>query len=142
MKAGFDLLTEGSTAGAQFLFGSLSQVFILDHAMAPGPGGEMAPQAPFVVSAVFAFNVLPVIIFVAAVSAMLQHFGVIQAVVRGMAWLMRRTMKTSGAETFGAALLVFTGIESATALGGYLAKMTRSELLPSRRPTWRPSPRA
>lgn len=128
VKAGFDLLTEGSTAGAQFLFGSLSQVFILDHAMAPGPGGEMAPQAPFVVSAVFAFNVLPVIIFVAAVSAMLQHFGVIQAVVRGMAWLMRRTMKTSGAETFGAALLVFTGIESAAALGGYLAKMTRSEL--------------
>jgi CNT family concentrative nucleoside transporter len=45
-----------------------------------------------------------------------------------MAWVMRHTLKTSGAETFGAALLVFTGIESTAALGGYLQRMTRSEL--------------
>jgi CNT family concentrative nucleoside transporter len=45
-----------------------------------------------------------------------------------MAWLMRRTLKTSGAETFGAALQIFTGIESMPALKGYLQTMTRSEL--------------
>ena len=41
---------------------------------------------------------------------------------------MRRTLKTSGAETFGAALLIFLGIESVSALGGYLKGMTRSEI--------------
>lgn len=128
VKAGFDLLTESSGRGAAFVFGNLSRVFILDQALASGADGAMAPEAPFVVSAVVAFKVLPVIIFVAALAAMLQHLGIIQALVRGMAWLMRRTMKTSGAETFGTALLVFGGIESLSALRGYLKEMTRSEL--------------
>ncbi len=128
VKAAFDLLTESSGRGAEFVFGNLSRVFILEQALTPGADGAMVPEAPFVVSAVVAFKVLPVIIFVAALAAMLQHLGVIQALVRGMAWLMRRTMKTSGAETFGTALLVFGGIESLSALRGYLKEMTRSEL--------------
>jgi len=53
---------------------------------------------------------------------------IIQGVVRALAWVMRRTMKTSGAETFGASLLVFLGIESLAAVRGYLNDMTRSEL--------------
>ncbi len=124
----FDLLTAAAGEGASFLFGNLSRFFLLDRALLPDGAGEMAVQEPFAVNAIFAFNVLPVIIFVAGVSAILQHYGVIQAVVRAMAWLMRRTFKTSGAETFAAALLVFVGIESMTALGAYLKKMTRSEL--------------
>lgn len=128
VKGGFDLITSASAAGAEFLFGNLTRLFVLDRAMVLGPDGTMAPQEPFVVGAVMGFNVLPVIIFVAGLSAILQHFGVVQAVVRAMAWLMRRTLKTSGAETFGAALLVFTGIESAATLGDYVRRMTRSEL--------------
>jgi CNT family concentrative nucleoside transporter len=72
--------------------------------------------------------VLPVIIFVSTLGAILYHFRVTQAVVKCMAWLMRRTFRTSGAETVGVSLLVFLGIESMSTLKGYLRTMTRSEL--------------
>jgi len=124
----FDFITAASTEGAAFVFGNLTRLFVLERVLVPGPDGQLAAQEPFVINAIFAFNVLPVIIFVAGLAGILQHLGVIQAVVRAMAWIMRRTLKTSGAETFGAALLVFTGIESTAALGGYLQRMTRSEL--------------
>ncbi|MFA7693628.1 MAG: nucleoside transporter C-terminal domain-containing protein [Candidatus Hydrogenedentales bacterium] len=124
----FNVISDASTEGASFVFGNLSRLFVLEQVMTPGADGQMVVEESFVVNALFAFNVLPVIIFVAGVAAILQHLGVIQAVVRAMAWLMRRSLKTSGAESFGAALLVFTGIESMSALGGYLQRMTRSEL--------------
>ncbi len=124
----FDLITAASTEGAAFVFGNLTRFFVIERVLIPGPDGQMAAQEPFIINAIFAFNVLPVIIFVAGLAGILQHLGIIQAVVRAMAWLMRRTLKTSGAETFGAALLVFTGIESTAVLGGYLQRMTRSEL--------------
>lgn len=123
----FDLLTVASDKGTEFVFGNLYRVFILDHVTVIGAHGP-EPADNFVVSAVVAFHVLPVIIFVSALAGVLQHYGVIQAVVRAMAWLMRRTLRTSGAETFGAALLVFLGIESSSALSGYLKTMTRSEI--------------
>lgn len=124
----FDLITAASTEGAAFVFGNLTRLFVIERVLTPGPDGQLAAQEPFVINAIFAFNVLPVIIFVAGVAGILQHLGVIQAVVRSIAWLMRRTLKTSGAETFGAALLIFIGIESTAAIGGYLQRMTRSEL--------------
>ena len=86
------VLTDSTLAGAGFVFGSLPT------------------EVPF------AFQVLPVIIFVSALSAILYHLRVIPVVVHAIAWLMRRTMKTSGAETLGAALLIFIGIESAAAI--------------------------
>ncbi|MHC4480655.1 MAG: NupC/NupG family nucleoside CNT transporter, partial [Planctomycetota bacterium] len=67
-------------------------------------------------------------IFVASLSAVLYHLGIVQRVVRAMAWVMQRTMKTSGAESLSAALFVFMGIESVTAIGRYIERMTRSEL--------------
>ena len=103
-----DLLTQSTLAGAGFVFGNLA--------------------TDMDTGAIVGFQVLPVIIFVSALAAMLYHLRVIQAVVRGLAWLMQRTLKTSGAETFGAALLVFLGIESMTAIRGYIKDMTRSEL--------------
>lgn len=124
----FDLLTAASSEGASFVFGNLSRFFFIERVMTPGPDGQLVEQELFAVNAIFAFNVLPVIIFVAGLSGILLHLGIIQAVVRGMAWLMRRTLKTSGAETFGTALLVFVGIESVSAIGAYLQRMTRSEL--------------
>ncbi len=127
VKAGFDVITSASGEGAQFVFGNLSKFFLIESVLVPGAVG-LEPAGPLTVNAVVAFHVLPVIIFVSGLSATLQHLGVIQAVVRGMAWLMRRTLKTSGAETFGVALLVFLGIESVSALGNYLRLMTRSEV--------------
>src|SRR5690606_12918057 len=124
VRQGFDLLTEASAAGASFVFGNLTRVFVLEHVLVPGAGG-LEPAGMFPVAALMAFQVLPVIIFISGLSGILQHLGVVQAVVRGMAWLMRRTLRTSGAETVGASLLVFLGIESMSALGGYLGRMTR-----------------
>ena len=123
----FDLLTAASAEGSAFLFGNLTRFFLVEHAYTPGPDG-LVQQEFFPINAVFAFNVLTVIIFVSGIAAILQHLGIIQATVRGMAWLMQRTFKTSGAETFVTALLVFTGIESVSTIGCYLKNMTRSEL--------------
>ncbi len=103
-----DLLTGATIEGAKFIFGTLS--------------------TDYNIGAVMAFQVLPVIILVSSIAGILFHFHIIQAVVWFMAWLMRRTLKTSGAETFGTALLVFMGIESMTAIRAYIAAMTRSEL--------------
>lgn len=75
-----------------------------------------------------AFHALPIIIFVSAFAGILYHLGIIQAVVRGVARIMQWTMGTSGAESLGAALFMFLGIESVTAIGEYIKKMTRSEL--------------
>ncbi|HPO12072.1 MAG TPA: nucleoside transporter C-terminal domain-containing protein [Candidatus Hydrogenedentes bacterium] len=128
VKSGFDLITECSEAGAQFVFGSVTNVFQLDHAMVLGSDLRFSEAAPFTFSAMLAFKALPVIIFVSALSFILQHLGIIQVVVRGIAWLMQRTMKTSGAETFTAALQIFLGIESVSAISGYIKAMTRSEM--------------
>jgi len=128
VRAAFDVLTAASTAGAEFVFGNLTHFFILQNVLAPGADGQLTPQATYPMSAVIAFNVLPVIIFVAGVAGILQHLGVVQAVIRGIAWVMQRTLKTSGVETFAVALQVVTGIESATAYGEYIKRMTRSEL--------------
>jgi len=108
VQAAFTVLTDATKEGAGFVFGNLPQ--------------------NFEIGAIIAFQVLPVIIFVSSLAAILQHLHIIQAVVRAFAYVMRRSMKTSGAETFGAALLVFLGIESLTAVRSYLDKMTRSEL--------------
>ncbi len=128
VKACFDVLTACSEEGARFVFGSAASLFQLDRAMVLGPDLRFAPVEPFTFSALLAFKALPVIIFVSAMAAILQHLRVIQAVVHGIAWIMRRTMKTSGAETFSAALQIFMGIESMSSVSGYIKTMTRSEL--------------
>lgn len=109
MSAVVDLLTRSTLEGSRFVFGKLA--------------------TDLNIGATVAFQVLPVIILVSALSGIGYHLGIIQAVVRSVAWLMRRSLKTSGAETFGAALLVFLGIESMTAIRAYLKTMTQSELL-------------
>ena len=127
VKAGFDLISEASAAGGSFVFGNLNQVFFVDRVGFAADGSPVS-QGPFIVAAVIAFQVLPVIIFVSGLSAILLHLGVLQWLIHGMSWVMRRTLKTSGAETFSTALQVFLGIECLSALGGYLQGMTRSEL--------------
>lgn len=80
------------------------------------------------IGAIVAFRVLPIIVFVSALMGILYFFGIIQFFVKLMAKIMQRTMKISGAESLGAALLIFMGIESSTAIKEYIKRMTRSEI--------------
>ncbi len=127
VRKGFEVITDASAAGGSFVFGNLNQVFFVEK-VGIAADGTTASEGPFIIAAVIAFRVLPVIIFVSGLSAILLHLGVVQWVIRGIAWVMRRTLKTSGAETFATALLVFLGIESDSALGSHLKGMTRSEI--------------
>jgi CNT family concentrative nucleoside transporter len=79
---------------------------------------------------IFAFQVLPTIIFIAALFAILYYFGVMQLVVRFFAWGMRKVMKASGAETLNVAASIFMGqTEAPLTIRPYLPKMTQSELM-------------
>jgi concentrative nucleoside transporter, CNT family len=99
-------------AGARFLFGD-------KLVAADGPAGF-----------VFAFQVLPTIVFVAALFAVLYHLGVMQLVIRGVAWVTSRVLGSSGAETMNAAASIFLGqTEAPLTIRPYLARLTRSELL-------------
>ncbi len=77
----------------------------------------------------FAFWILPTIIFFSSLMAVGYHLGLMQRLVRGMAWIMQRTMRTSGAETLSTAANVFLGqTESPLLVKPFVATMTRSEL--------------
>ena len=79
---------------------------------------------------IFAFQVLPTIIFIAALFAILYYFGVMQLVVRLFAILMRRVMKASGAESLNVAASIFMGqTEAPLTIRPYLPRMTESELM-------------
>jgi CNT family concentrative nucleoside transporter len=80
--------------------------------------------------ATFAFGVLPTIIFFSSLMAVLYYIGVMQWVVRQVAWAMRKTMKTSGSETLSAAANIFVGqTEAPLLIKPYVATMTQSELM-------------
>lgn len=79
---------------------------------------------------VFAVGVSATIIVVAAISALLYHWGILQRVVAMMAWVMQRLMRTSGSESLAAAANIFMGqTEAPLVIRPYLARMTRSELM-------------
>jgi CNT family concentrative nucleoside transporter len=117
--------------GAQFLFGNLVWNNV---PVGTGPAGANAPilAEPGTVAqtgAFIAFSVLPTIIFFSSLMTLLYYFGVMQLVVRAFAWLMVRTMRTSGAETLSAAGNIFLGqTEAPLLIKPYVAKMTMSEL--------------
>ncbi|MEL7497163.1 MAG: nucleoside transporter C-terminal domain-containing protein [Planctomycetota bacterium] len=77
----------------------------------------------------FAFGVLPTVIFFASLMAVLYHIGVMQWLVRSMAWVMQKTLGTSGPESMAAAANVLVGhTEAPLVIRPYVANMTRSEL--------------
>lgn len=79
---------------------------------------------------VFAFQILPLIVLTSAVSAILYHVGIMQKVVGGLAFVMQRGMRASGAESLAVAANVFLGqSEAPLTIRPYLDKMTRSELM-------------
>ncbi|MGB7284917.1 MAG: nucleoside transporter C-terminal domain-containing protein [Candidatus Acidiferrum sp.] len=105
--------------GSQFVFGEL--------------GLPSAANANFAASPehfVFAFQVLPTIIFIAAFFALLYHIGVMQIIIRAAAWVMTRVMGASGAESLNVAASIFMGqTEAPLTIRPFLNKLTKSELM-------------
>lgn len=113
------LVVLGSSArGAEFLLGPL----------AVSPGATTATGEPSV-GFVLAAQVLPAVIFFAAMMGVLHHIGLIAPVVRFFARIFRRTLELSGAEALAGSIHMFFGVETAAAVRPYLGTMTRSELL-------------
>jgi len=77
----------------------------------------------------FAFKVLPTIIFFSSFITLLYHYGILQQVVKGVAWVMMKTLKTSGAESLSCAANIFVGqTEAPLLIKPYVGSMTLSEL--------------
>jgi CNT family concentrative nucleoside transporter len=111
-------LLGASRAGAQFLFGPL----------ALNPGEQTAAGEPSV-GFILAAQVLPAVVFFAALMEACYHLGLIQPVIRAFARLFKRTLQLSGVEALAGSSNIFVGIEAALTIRPYLAAMTRSELL-------------
>ncbi len=110
----FVLVLNFTTAGAEFIFGSLAR--------AEGTEGSLGQF--------FAFQVLPTIIFFGSLMAILYHLGVMQRIVQGMAWLVSKLLGTSGAESLSVTANIFVGqTEAPLVIRPYLEKMTMSELM-------------
>jgi concentrative nucleoside transporter, CNT family len=109
-----------TVAGTRVLFGELG----LPNAGAFGK--LIAPSS----GSIFAFQVLPTIIFISAFFAVLYHIGVMQIVIRALAWIMLKTMRISGAESMNVAASSFMGqTEAPLTIRPFLSKATRSELM-------------
>jgi concentrative nucleoside transporter, CNT family len=118
-------LLDFSVEGSRFVFGPVGDRAAWSRIMTAVLGEEGAQY-----SLIFAFQVLPTIIFIAALFAILYYFGVMQLVVRLFALLMRRVMRASGAESLNVAASIFMGqTEAPLTIRPYLARMTESELM-------------
>lgn len=110
--AGFIWVIDKTDIGTNFVFGQIGT-------------GEVQP--PLIT---FAIKVLPTIIFFSALMSLLYYWGVLQKVVYGFAWVMKRFMRLSGAESLAAAGNVFLGqTESPLLVKPYLLGMTKSEIM-------------
>ncbi len=101
-----------SDAGSDFLFKSF------------GTGVVEAPLLNF------AFRVLPTIIFFSSLMAILYYLGIMQRIVKGIAWVMERTLKTSGAETLSVSANIFVGqTEAPLMIRPFVKGLTQSEIM-------------
>lgn len=113
VSRGFVTFLDFSQAGAQFLFGNLAN---------PAENGGLG--------FIFAFSVLPTIIFFSTVSSGLYYMGILQKIVWGIAWVMSKGMRLSGAESLSAAGNIFLGqTEAPLLVRPFISRMTRSELM-------------
>jgi concentrative nucleoside transporter, CNT family len=111
--------------GAAFVFGPLGSGTVWGRVMTGALGPDGAQYAT-----IFAFQVLPTIIFIAALFAILYYFGVMQLIVRLFAFMMNRVMQASGAESLNVAASIFMGqTEAPLTIRPYLPEMTQSELM-------------
>lgn len=116
--------------GARFLFGDLVFNNVPIGSGAAGSNAPMTPTGQVArTGAFFAFNVLPTIIFFSSLMTVMYYFGIMQKIVKGVAWVMMRTMRTSGAETLSAAGNIFLGqTEAPLLIKPFVKTMTNSEL--------------
>ena len=122
---GINRLLDFANVGASFVFGPLGNKEAWPKIMTTVLGPEGAQYG-----VIFAFQVLPTIIYIAALFAILYYLGVMQFVVRLFAIAMRRFMKASGAEALNVAASIFMGqTEAPLTIRPYLPSMTRSELM-------------
>ncbi|HET7039934.1 MAG TPA: Na+ dependent nucleoside transporter N-terminal domain-containing protein, partial [Gemmatimonadales bacterium] len=118
--------------GARFIFGNLTRT----NVPVGTPVGAPADMAPLdattgwaATGAFFAFSVLPTIIFFSSLMSVMYYLGIMQKVVKGMAWLFQRLLGTSGAETLSATGNIFVGqTEAPLLIKPFVKGMTLSEL--------------
>jgi CNT family concentrative nucleoside transporter len=118
-----------SLEGSRFLFGNLTGDTV--PVGVPGSGDALDTSAGYVAHTLssFAFHVLPTIIFFSALMTVLYYLGIMQLVVKGLAWVMQRTLRTSGAETLSASGNIFIGqTEAPLLIKPFVEKLTSSEL--------------
>jgi len=117
--------------GGREFFEGLSSIFVrvISFAM-DGAAFIFGPLAdPSNLGFIFAFQVLPTIIFFASLMAVLYHIGFMQKIVQGMAWVMLKVLRISGAESLSVAANVFVGqTEAPLVVRPYISRMTESEL--------------
>jgi CNT family concentrative nucleoside transporter len=107
-----------SNEGCKFVFGPLADESLLTDKFGPGN------------AVIFAILVTGTIIIVACISSLLYHWGILQRVVRAIAWVMRKVMRTSGSETLSACANIFMGqTEAPLMIRPYVPRLTRSELM-------------
>jgi len=112
-----NVLTDATHAGSSFVFGYLGGATL--------PFEVTGAGSPFI----FAFAALPIILVVGALSALLFHWHIIQPVVRGFAWVLRRTIGLDGPAGVSSAMNIFVGmVESPLVISPYLRKETRAGL--------------
>src|SRR6266699_3676463 len=100
-----------SYAGSEFVFGEIGK----QHSS---------------LGVIFAFQIMPAIIFVSALFAIMYYLGIMQVVVKAFAWLMNKIMGASGAESLNVAASIFMGqTEAPLTIRPFLPRMTRSELM-------------
>ena len=117
VKSGFEYVGQGfiailgfTQAGSEFLFGDMLDIDSFGY--------------------IFAFQVLPTIIFFSALTSVLFYLGIIQKIVKGMCWLLTKVLGISGAESLSVAGNVFLGqTEAPLLIKAYLEKMNKSEIL-------------
>ncbi len=118
----FIKILEFTEAGSNFVLGAWPDYLIVENVA--------DSNNPFTIGYVFAFKVLPTIVFFAAFSSLLYYLGILQKIVYVLAWLMSKLMNMSGAESLAAAANVFIGqTEAPLVVRPYLEGMTRSEIM-------------
>jgi len=111
-------LIQFSTDGTKFVFGPLADSELLGKVFGPEHG------------LVFAILVTGTVVIVSALSALFYHWGILQRVVRAVAFVMQKAMRTSGSETLSAAANIFMGqTEAPLVIRPYVPRMTKSELM-------------
>jgi concentrative nucleoside transporter, CNT family len=114
-----DGLGKATAEGTKFVFGYLGG--------GPPPYAPSDPNAP--PPFVFAFQVLPLILVISALSALLWHWKILQWITRGFGFVFEKTMGLGGASALATAANIFMGmVESPIVIKGYLDKLSRSEL--------------